>query len=193
MKADHKYYSGLLLALLFSILLSISDRSGFQDARRESPSETAFFNVRWGMTQHEAEISGGRKLYTVANAGKFYSVKPGILISRYKALQEEPGRLLLGREAEVTYIFFDDHLFSYHVFVHDRDPDVLDHDMKNLLFKKYGQSFIVEENNNPMTMIWNQKDIIVNYWFYKDSFSLGEKYIAGYGVLYRPIERTISN
>ena len=157
-------------------------------------NDTAFINARWGMSQSQVELSNGRKLIKSLSPRKFYSVKKGILNpSRYQAMQEESGRHFLGRDAEITYVFFDDRLFAYYVFVSDRDPESLDQDMRRFLTGRFSQNFIVSEDDQPLKMIWSHKDIIVNYWFFKVELNLSSKTTASYGVIYRPIEEIASN
>jgi hypothetical protein len=166
----------------------------FLKAQPQIPSihqPSAFFNASWGMTPNEVQHVNSRALHPTESRRKFYSVKQGIDPSRYQAMQEEGGRHFLGRPAEITYIFFDGHLFSYHVFVRDRDALALDQDMRKALIRRFGDDPHVVEDR-LIKMIWNQKDIFVNYWFFMDDLSLSGEYIAGYGVVYRPIEEAIS-
>ena len=193
MPALRKFRPGIFLIGSIFIITGLSFfYSKFSNQVPKQFEEPAFLNARWGMSQTQLERANGRKLRPAVSHRKFYSVKKGVLDkTRYKALREDAGRSFLGREAEITYIFFDDRFFSYHVFTRDRDASTLDRDMRKFLFGRFGETFQSVENGRPLKMIWNQKDAIVNYWFSEVDLNLGEKYTAGYGVVYRPIEEAI--
>lgn len=192
MVKKRKFYMNLIGAVIFLSLIALATFTRQPEKVLTPKGESAFLNARWGMSQLEVEQSNGRRLHPMVSSRKFYTVKEGIKNkTRYKAMQEESGRRIFGRESEISYIFFDDKLFSYHVFVRDREPLNLDQDMRNYLMGRFGHRFISETDDKPLKMIWNQKTINVNYWLYEDDLSLSDSYVAGYGVVYRPIEEAI--
>jgi hypothetical protein len=146
----------------------------------------AFLSATWGMSPAEVEEANQSNLSPSANPHKYVPIATDL---RYEVL-EEP-RDFLGRRATVSYLFFENKLYSYRVFIEDRDAVSLDKETRAYLDQAFGDGYNTEEG--PLKRIWNRKDVIVNYWFFKNELSLGEKYAAGYGVTSRSMDELIAS
>lgn len=154
-------------------------------------SNKAFLNSQWGMSSAEVEIANATKLEPSQSQKKFFTPKEEIKDpSRYKTL-EQSGFQFLGRDATATYVFFDDKLFTYHVFIQDRDEHALDDAVRSYLVQTFGQGYAVVEDESTLKLIWQSREWIVNYWFYQEALTLQEKYTAAYGVVNSTLESAI--
>ena len=154
--------------------------------------ETAFLNAAWGMSPQEVAKANHASLKPTVSSRRFYTPKEGVPQGRYLNLSQEDFHFL-GRTAEVNYVFYENKLFVYHVFVKGPDPAVLDKELLEFLKIQYGADFEPVREDSPLRGIWNLRNLIVNYWIFKDNLrvSLQDLYQAGFGVVYRPIENAI--
>lgn len=150
----------------------------------------AFQNAEWGSSPAEVERANGVTLNISASPKRYYTVKSGVDAARYQSL-ESPEVDFLGRKARVTYVFFDNRLFSYAVFVEDEDAEALDAEMRDYLVHAFGEGYTsMEEDGAPLRLIWHSRATIVNYWL-TETFSLRPKASAGFGVVDNALEATI--
>ena len=63
--------------------------------------------------------------------------------------------------------------------------------MRRYLVREFGPNFMPTEDETALKLIWQFKDRIVNYWFYEDDMALSQKFKAGFGVVYKPIEEAL--
>lgn len=152
--------------------------------------EAAFILAQWGMSPKEVETANNTVLKPVNSYRRFYTPKQDIDKTRYQAL-EQSGLHFLGREASVIYTFIDEKLFGYHVFVSDRDPVAMDKDLRVHLASLYGNETSAVNDETPLKLIWDQANVIVNYWIYKDTVSVTQKYTAGFGVVSRKYKQSL--
>lgn len=155
----------------------------------DQPALRAFINADWGMSKEEVEKANGLPLERAVSSPIFYKTDPGTDDSRHQTWRSE-GQRFLGRPGTVYYTFLNGRFFAFHVFITDSDGEKLDADMKRYLEGKFGPDYGVEEEGPALKRIWENNRRIVNYWFYERESSLIGRYKAGYGVLYRPLERT---
>ena len=159
----------------------------------QSPPRKAFMNTDWGMSRQEVEAALQSSLEPIQSSRQFYTPKEGIQDkTRYQALQQS-NVSFLGRLANVIYVFFDNRLYSYHVFVKDRDMEKLDKEMKAYLVKEFGTGYLFVHEEEPLSMLWHGKFLIVNYWLLNDDMGLSPKYEAGFGVVNVLLEEKIGN
>ena len=183
-------FLALLLAALALTYLSfnVAQKANLPQNLPASKEKKAFLNALWGMSRAEVETANGRPLQKPSSRQRFYDPPKGTE-DRYEIWQVE-GQNVLGRPAILFYSFLDGKLFAYHVFMTDADGEALDKTIRSYLVKKFGTNFSEEEGT--LKMLWQSKDIWVNYWFYELDLSLTTRYKAGFGVLYRQLERPTS-
>ena len=157
-------------------------------ATTENPQ--AFLNARWGMSVMEVERANHSRLEMSVSGSRFYRGAPDT--EKRSQTWESRGQKFLGRPAVVSYTFLDNRLFICHVFISDKDADVLDKDMKQYLIRVFGGRYSLTEDETSLKMVWHFKDKIVNYWFYEEDLALIGKFKAGFGVVYKPIEETFN-
>ena len=155
------------------------------------PAEKAFMNVAWGMSMAEVEEAIHAKLTSAEVGTRFYSPKNPLENNAKIKAYEQTELPFLGRKAKVTYIFYRDRLFLYHLFLRDNDAETLDTDVTKYLTREYGPGFTQSEEGSSAKIIWQTKELIVNYWFYRDDLRLREQFSAGFAVIYQPIESGI--
>jgi hypothetical protein len=159
--------------------------------RTEAPSKsTAFLSAQWGMTPSEVAVANHAALEPVNTYRRFYTPHQDTDKARYQAL-EQNGLTFLEREASAIYTFFDGKLIGYHLFVVDRDPVALDRDLRVYLASHHGTETSAVSDETPLKLIWDHPDLIVNYWFYKDTVSVSQKYTAGFGVVNRKLKQSL--
>ena len=192
--------SNKLLACASFLILTISLIGGYFFYRRpfikqitNSPSieKKAFINTEWGMSVKEVQQVNRIELERIQNYERYYSPKKALRDLKKLEAYKETGIKFLGREATVTYIFFNNRLFQYHVFIQDSDKSALEEDLTRYLTKEFGFLFIRNDEGLGLRRIWQKKDRIINDWFYQDDLCLIKKYSAGFAVLYLPIENEI--
>ena len=145
------------------------------------------------MSSNQVAVANGGLLVPVVSANKFYTIKEGVADkTRYQALQQE-GISFLNHEATATYIFFDDRLFSYLVFIQDADEAALDLLMKEYLIGQLGIGYSSVNDGSPLRLVWHSPEQIVNYWIFKEELTMLQKFSAGFGVVYRPLEEAIKD
>ncbi len=151
----------------------------------------AFSKACWGMGFQEVQKSNQTTLTKNENLGRFYIPKRnGPESSRYTSYESNDSSFL-GRQAKVRYLFLDDRLFAFHLFIQDADAEKLQADMEAYLDRQFGKQYLEGgDTSASLKRIWNLKDQIVNYWFFQESLSLSQKFSAGFGVVYRPIEES---
>lgn len=160
-------------------------------APAEAPAPTsAFLNAAWGMSKAEVEAADQAVLLAPEAKAKFFTPRPSVDSARYR-IYERRDVEFLGRAATVTYVFFDDKLFTYHVFVKDPDGEVLNDEMTAYLADRFGAGASEVSGKEPLRSVWQDKYLIVNYWFFHEPLTLSQKYSAGFGVVYRPIHDNI--
>ena len=139
----------------------------------------------------EVQKSNQTTLTKNENLGRFYIPKRnGPESSRYTSYESNDSSFL-GRQAKVRYLFLDDRLFAFHLFIQDADAEKLQADMEAYLDRQFGKQYLEGgDTSASLKRIWNLKDQIVNYWFFQESLSLSQKFSAGFGVVYRPIEES---
>ena len=152
--------------------------------------EIAFMSARWGMSSQEVASANHTQLNPVDTYRRFYTPKINSNKSRYQAF-EQNGLKLLERDASVVYAFFDNKLFGYHLFIADRDPVGLDRELRGYLASRYGAETSVVNDETPLKLIWDGPKFIVNYWFYKDTVSVTQKYTAGFGIINRKFKQSL--
>ena len=185
----------LLLAIASILFLSLlflkSKNSGpIQFPPGPAPAK-AFMNTVWGMSAQEVQEAVQADLTPAEVGTRFYSPKnPAVNESKIKAY-EQIGLDFLGRKATVTYIFYMDRLFIYRVSVRSSDADALDSDVTQHLMGQFGEGFVQEDPKASAKIIWQTKDLIVNYWLYQDDLRLVEKFSAVFAVMYQPLERLV--
>lgn len=155
----------------------------------EIQSRKAFLDAEWGASAAEVERADKVKLGVSTSPKKFYTVKAGIDPTRYKSLEVQQADFL-SRPATVTYIFFDNRLFSYTVFIQDTDAETLDRQMREYLIRRFGEGYSELEDDSPLKMIWHGRELIVNYWL-METVSLRPKASAGFGVVDNATEAMI--
>jgi len=151
----------------------------------------AFGKAKWGMSVAQVEKAQGVKLDPPTDQHRYYTPVNG-LESRYIVLKQAD-LTFLGRSAEAHYVFFDDRLYACHLTVKDRNPQVLDRDVQAYLIGRFGTVNTPVSDGSSLRMIWHLREVIVNYWLLKNSLSLTSPYEAIFGVVYQPIERSISS
>lgn len=185
---------GALCLVYFSNLKIF--RSHLTSDHPTSVKKTGFIQSKWGASPQEVEAADQVTLQTSESYRKFYSVKEEIKdTSRYKALYAD-SKEFLGHKARISYVFFDNKLYTYHVFIQGSDPAELDSLMRKYLVENFGNTFVsVDDEASPLKLVWNQPTEFINYWFFKEplSISLEDKFSAGFGVVYRPLEDSIKN
>lgn len=143
------------------------------------------------MSVKEVQQVNRIELERIQNYERYYSPKKALRDLKKLEAYKETGIKFLGREATVTYIFFNNRLFQYHVFIQDSDKSALEEDLTRYLTKEFGFLFIRNDEGLGLRRIWQKKDRIINDWFYQDDLCLIKKYSAGFAVLYLPIENEI--
>ena len=152
----------------------------------------AFDKAEWGMSPHEVEKVNGNALLKTESSRAFYAVNERIKDKARYQMYAVENFTFLGRKAELTYVFFDDKLFTYHLFARDEEADELDRDMRQYLTKTFGSKYSETNDSGSAKLIWMQKELVVNYWFFRDDFRLIPAYKAGFGVEYRPAAEAIN-
>lgn len=177
----------LLASVIAAASLVLLSYQNLNHSVSEAPlSADAFMKARWGMSPDEVMAANQITLFPPHTNKRFFSPKE-MEGDRHKTLQSS-GQLFLGREAEVYYTFKDNRLCMYHVFVSDSDEELLDKDMRNYLNRKWGETAgTPQEDESTLKLLWQFKDVIVNYWLYQDEMALKSHFKAGVGVTYRPI------
>ena len=184
---------GLLALLLVALAVTyfsvnVAQKATLSDNLPASKGKKAFLNASWGMSKAEVETVNGKLLQKPSSRQRFYDPPKGTE-DRYEIWQVE-GQNVLGRPAILLYSFFDGKLFAYHVFMTDMDEEVLDETVRGYLVRTYGEDF--SEEAGPLKMIWQTKELTVNYWFYKVDLSVTTRFKAGFGVLNRALEKRTS-
>ena len=144
-------------------------------------NKKAFLSAEWGMTPEAVEKTGGAVLRSVEGDQRFYSASAADA-PRYRSYEREGGIKFLGYTGKLTYTFRDGRLLAYHVFVTDGQGEKLDADMRKYLMEHFGERASALEEDQPLKLVWQFSDRIVNYWFMPEELSLTPKYTAGYGV-----------
>ena len=156
-------------------------------------SHFAFLKSTWGMSPQEVEVANGVKLEPFPNPGFFYPAEVGAKQSLKYSVLQEINYSFLGRDAKVVYVFFDSKLLSYYLLIHDRDPEILDKEMTGFLKTTFGANYLsVGEEHAPLKLVWTQKEYLINYWLFRETLSVSNKYTACYGVIYRPLKEKLT-
>ena len=150
----------------------------------------AFGGLEWGVSADAVTQTLGAALTPPSRSRTLYTPPPGIDPLRYKTL-EHASVPYAGREAAVDYVFLDDKLFAYYVFVSDTNEEALDVAMRAQLAREFGSGFSELTDDGPLKLIWQNPKTIVNYWLFQDVISLRPKSTAAYGVVYRPVEESV--
>ena len=116
----------------------------------------------------------------------FYDIPAGQEI-HYKTL-EARNRRFLGFPAVTSYMFHDGKLFSYHVFISGSDADALNDRMRRYLSDAFGENYSTVEDETPLKLIWHFGDRVINFWSFEEDLALADRYRAGFGVVYKPLE-----
>jgi hypothetical protein len=188
--------SKIVIALLAVVIAAVALFPKYSPVHRlpshpEIPSNTtAFLSAEWGMTPAEVAAANHTVLEPVNTYRRFYTPHQDTDKARYKAL-EQNGLTFLEREASAIYTFFDGKLIGYHLFLVDRDPVALDRDLRVYLASRHGVETSAVSDETPLKLIWDHPDLIVNYWFYKDTVSVSQKYTAGFGVVNRKLKQSL--
>ncbi len=178
---------GVLLLIAAATLLYLATKP----FHRPASSKTAFLNAKWGMSKTQVETANAVTLGPPASKRQLFTPSDRVDASRYQSYEQTVPALFLGRQATVCYVFFDDRLFTYDVFVKDAEGEALDSEMRHYLTDRFGSDLSEVNDQDPLRLVWQEKYRIVNYWFYQEAFSLSQKYTAGFGVVYRPINDAI--
>lgn len=175
----------LVLASLISFY-SVQQKNRIQEQvlNQAAVKRPAFMNAQWGMSPDEIVSANRTALEPATGNRRFFQAEPGDEV-RYQTLQAA-GHKFLGREAVVYYTFLDGRLHACHVFVSDGSEDLLDADMRRYLIRQWGSQFSEIHDESPLKLIWQFKDLSVNYWIYRDEMSLVHSWKAGVGVSYKP-------
>ncbi len=178
----------LILLVLAATLAILSVRllNNIGTATPQSP--LAFMDARWGMTADEVAAANQVSLSPAQTNKRFFSPKQGEE-GRFQVLAAQ-GHRFLDRDADVYYTFKDGKLCMMHVFISDKDLDVLDADMRRHLNRVWGPEASEMTDEGPLKQVWQTKDMNVNYWFYEDELALNNRFKAGVGVTYKPIEES---
>jgi len=152
----------------------------------------AFLNAEWGMSAVEVEKANGIPLIAAPPGPRLFTPKETVTdTERYQTLQAE--NVFLSRPARINYLFIDDKLFTYHLFVNDADFHRLDGDMRAALIRDHGEGYSeIRDEGSSLKLVWHNSDTIVNYWIYEEAYRLRPLFTAVIGVVYRPIEEGIS-
>jgi len=170
------------LLILTAAAFLTKDQWLIHEAPVEPAAQKAYFRSEWGMSPAQVASANDVQLKEKPAGPRFYQAEPGSE-SRYQSL-EAPGRFL-GRDAAISYTFYDGKLVSYHIFISGSDPDALDADMRRYLVNTFGPNTDEAEEGSSLKMVWQTKDKIVNYWFYEEQNTLNRPYRAGFGVQHR--------
>jgi hypothetical protein len=182
-----KQQSLLFLALLLSATAALFSIRAVGSSVSAGASPTglplAFQNASWGMSPQEVEHANRAVLAPAVESQRFFR-KADDDPSHY-LFYEQRDLKFLGRAANITYTFRNNHLFTYHVFVSDTDADRLDEDVRRYLTRLLGTKFSEPEDETALKLVWQFKNRIVNYWLVEEDISLRPKYTAVVGVTVR--------
>lgn len=155
------------------------------------PPVPAILGAHWGESMEQVQAASGAPLTAVEFETRFYTppnfAKNTELIQAY----ETDAVPFLNRPAKITFVFFKNRLFMYRIFLRSNDAGDVNQAVTEYLQSQYGAGFKEGEGEPAGKIIWQTKDLLVNYWFYEDELKLREKMTAGFAVIYQPIEGQI--
>lgn len=141
---------------------------------------------------HKQVAAANRAVLKPASfARQLYKVAPG-LEGRYETWETHTQKFL-GRDAVISYSFVEDQLFTFHIFTSGDDEEALDADMSRYLNRVFGPRSSNIEDGSSLKRVWHFKDRNVNYWLYEEEIALRQRFKAGFGVVYKPIEQKLKS
>ena len=127
-------------------------------------NEKAFLNSTWKMSQKEVEKANGAELFAPKN--QFTCLPPGDFTNplRFKALSSEQVSLW-GLNAEVTYCFFDDILYSYEISISEIKDDKLQEKITETLKNRFCEGEAISPKSAAMRLrhLWNLSNQMIEY------------------------------
>ena len=156
-------------------------------------NKKAFINATWEMSPNEVRRANNTNLvpakYRVLK-NLLYRIGPDDAgeIERYELMESEEHSVQWGFETKVQYVFFDDRLFEYTVFLNGYDSNKMNNVITSALTEKYGNGVTEDDKNYLHSMQWETRSERVDYWMVeiKDKAN-PETFLAGVRISYKPM------
>jgi len=182
--------------LIFSIFLFIGCVIGISYLVKNNliysiSSEKAILNATWGMSPNEVEKANNAVLSRHELHNIFILVTPDVSEkNRFKFLVQK-NRFLFGREAEISYDFFDNKLYRYVVSLNINNKGKAENNILGVIRSKHGDGQKTKKTSDDelCSYKWITKKQIVSYSLYKNKKNEGYKVIIR--AIFIPLDKEI--
>jgi hypothetical protein len=156
-------------------------------------NKKAFVNATWEMSPNEVRRANNADLvpakYRVFK-NLLYKLGPDDAgeMGRYELMECEKHIVLWGFKTKVQYVFFDDRLFEYTVFVDGYDSGKMNNAIISALTEKYGNGLTGDNKAYLHSMEWETRSERVDYWIIDIQDKVNTKtFLAGVRISYKPM------